>query len=232
MAPRCWPHGTRPMEPRRSTCWPDLGPRATRPDRGGSAGRERRLVGLGQVVKSPLTFKRPSDPFFHREAMPDEIELHVYEPPGAEETYGPGGFAGEVARQLAEKERRVQLERGVPERDVRVSGDDRPRRAGSMRRFFGADNVKAASPFDTFPMPKKKCYLREVLCGSPEVLKHELALIAEFRIDYREARKELLAGHDPVFPAGTYALRRWAGVKVAKAPPPVDYDEIEHLAAA
>lgn len=182
------------------------------------------LIITPDMIGQTLIFQRPNDPFFRRESMPDEIELHIHEPSGAEEVYGPGGFAAAVTKDLAELEAEHSPE--FPKDSCRSESPSTP-----TPGFLGAAAVQSTNPFDTAPMPKKTCYLRKIISSKKNVVKYELALRCAFRADYREARKCLLAGGDPVFPAGTYALRRWAGVRVADPPPPPNYHELELLAA-
>ena len=219
------------------------------------------------MIGKTLTFRRPDLPFFRTKkgrAMPEEIQLTIHEPPGAAEIYGPGGYAGELARRLAEEEVKIQLERAGLEAETpprpggqRAAGTMRGRigtaapttplppgqragwkrelRAGGnstdhARGFLGLNKLFDTDPLSPTKTPEIKGYLREVVCNDPERLVFELGELQEFRrLHHRARRAKASRKRGVVFPAGTYALRLYYGVKVA---PPANDDELFATALA
>ena len=206
------------------------------------------------MIGKTLTFRRPDLPFFRStrrgRRMPEEIKLTIAEPPGAEAAYGPGGYAREVARRLAEAERKIQLERSgsAHEGADRVAGTMRGLVGASAREpaspeafatrppttpvrgFLGRDKIFQTDPLSPTPAPESRGPLREIICYDPARRSLELTALQDFRIAYRRAQTALSNGkRRVVFPAGTYALRLHYGVKTA--PPPVDDERVERALA-
>ncbi len=194
------------------------------------------------LIGETLTFKRPAHPFFRDgggRALPDELELHIHEPPGAEEVFGPGGYATEVARRLAEREREIQRDRA----EAVGANHTHSRRDGTMRGLVGQSASRPSEPsqrpadapmagflspnklfatdrLSPTPFPTGRGPLKEVICSDPALEKLLLDDLGDFRAAYRKASEKLRAGKRTVFPPGTYALRLYRGVKVD--PPPDD----------
>ena len=154
------------------------------------------------MIGTTLTFERPDHPFFRKgegASMPLSIDLHIHEPPEVVAIHGPGWFKEQVTALLAKREAKFQ--------------------AKYHGRFLGAERVAATDPFRQTALEDKDRHDCEIVCGDEDLLKQALAELADFRIKYRVALERLRAGKKNVrFPAGTYALRRYYGAKVARPP--------------
>jgi hypothetical protein len=155
------------------------------------------------MIGTTQTYKRPDHPFFRTgdgNTMPLTIDLRIEEPPDAVAAHGPGWFKAQVTELLALREAELQ--------------------AHFNNKFLGATAAAAVDPRRQAKTPDDKGMRNcEIICGDLELLKVVLAALAEFRIQYKKALERLRRGDKKVrFPAGTYALRRYYGVKVD--PPP------------
>jgi len=151
------------------------------------------------VRGTPMKATRPKHFFREDGPMPAELELELGLP---EHFEGKEAFLAELERRIAQVEEQCARERMKSGRGVvgrrrimrqpwRDSPQSREPRRNLRPRFAGKD---AATRF---------------------------ALIernAEWRVAYRDARRDLLAGAPKLFPYGTYWLRRFVNVRVT--PPP------------
>ncbi len=243
------------------------------------------------MIGKKFVFERPDTPFFRTEegkAMPETQVLEVHEPPGAEAKYGPGGYAKEAAKLLAQSVRALQVERQkIADRENAQRAKERRRRRAARRKrrardahhshpkgtaresrgmrsvralqvekqkrvdkenpqrgrlraprrkrsardadhsktkgmataFRGIEAVHEMDKFTPIPRPKTT-RLQPVICSVKDVKRTRLAELRLFRTLYDEAVTKRIAGGNPLFPYGTYARRRWGGVRVAPGPTP------------
>jgi hypothetical protein len=145
-----------------------------------------------------LHARRPTHFFREGGTMPAEVTLHLTVPAELGE---PEAFRQEVAQGVAAVEHAQQQERAQTGR--RVIG-----RARVLRQSW-RDTPTSHAPRRTLnPRVAARSKWHRI-----EVLQRNKAFVAA----YRAARRDWLAGIAVVFPAGTYWLRRFAGVPVAAA---------------
>ena len=147
-----------------------------------------------RTVERPKVYFRPDGP------MPDQVQLKFEPPPHAE---GARDFYSAFCQQLAlraeelqaknQKERRTYLGK---RRIMKQSVYDRPRSAEPRRNLS----------------PRVACQHKWLRI---EALKRVKAFINAYREAYARWKQGV---RDTVFPPGTYALRRYAGVNCASAP--------------
>jgi hypothetical protein len=148
------------------------------------------------------TFKRPEGFFDEKGEMPDEVSLKLVRPPIFPELDDDALY-----RKLMEEVRRRELE---IQREFRQEN----------RRFMGL--IKLAHQSSTCA-PRR---FEERFAVTPHVAgPSKWSILAALQRDrewerqYAAARELWLAGEPAVFPAGTYWLRRFAGVDVAARAP-------------
>lgn len=148
------------------------------------------------------TFKRPEGFFDEKGEMPDEVSLTLVRPPIFPELADDALY-----RKLMDEVRRRELE---IQRDFRQQN----------RRFMGLIKLAQQS---TKSAPRR---FEERFTVTPHVAgPSKWSILAELQRDrdwerqYAAARELWLAGEPAVFPAGTYWLRRFAGVDVAAQAP-------------
>ena len=145
------------------------------------------------------TYKRPEKFFGDRSELPDEVSLTLVRPPIFRELDGEALYE-RLAVAVREKERQFQAEH-------RAKG----------RRFMGVKKLvqqrwsRAVKTFEErFKLTPK------VAASSKWRRLAQLQRNREWEREYAAARALWLAGEPAVFPAGTYWLRRFAGVAVAE----------------
>jgi putative transposase len=148
----------------------------------------------GQAVQRPTVFFREEGP------MPAWAELRFVPPPFAAQDSE--RYECEVAKEVARRERQ--------------SGHEL---ANSGRRFLGVKAILAQDPFaspDTVE-PRRRPSPR-IGAKDPAVRVAALLRLKQFVAEYRGLYRRWRNGErDVVFPAGTYALRVYAGVACAMA---------------
>jgi hypothetical protein len=157
---------------------------------------------IGWRFGETRTFKRPDEFFDEDGDMPEEVSLTLVRPAIFSEL-DDDAFYDKLMDEVRTRELEVQ-------RSVRAQG----------RRFMGPCklarqhwNRKAQSFEERFTITPK-----HAASSRAQVLK-EVQRDREWERDYAAARALLLAGKPAVFPAGTYWMRRFAGVDVvAQAP--------------
>lgn len=148
----------------------------------------------------PLVVERPKGFFRDAGPMPETVTLAVRTPRTCSD-----------ARAWAER--------------VRAAVQGRERRARELRLeagtgVVGRKNILRAAAHERPKTREPRRELRPHLgCLSRERLVRERAALRQFRADYAEARRRLLAGvRGVLFPVGTFLLPRTVGVRVAAAP--------------
>jgi len=158
---------------------------------------------IGWRFGETRTFKRP-DWFFDEKngEMPEEVSLTLVRPPI---------FAALDDNALYEK---LMCE----VRRCEVEVQQRLRR--ECRRFIGLKKL-ALQPWSRAPKSFEERFrvTPKVAAGSKWLAVAELQRNREWERQYAAARTLWLAGESAVFPAGTYWLRRFAGVEVAAQAP-------------
>jgi putative transposase len=146
------------------------------------------------------TFRRPSW-FFKKDQMPATVELtltrpHVFEELSDDELYE--RIEAEVRR--VEREVQAQFRR-------------------TSRKFVGPEKLLTVR-YDRVPKSFEERFkvTPRVAASCPRKRLVQLQRDREWEQQYALARAQLLAGGDPVFPAGTYQLRRLARVAVGDQP--------------
>ena len=142
-------------------------------------------------------FRRPGCLFDPEGGMPEVVTLTLERPP--------------IHLRMSDEELYETLMGAVWEQEREYQG--KLRRAG--RRFMGVEKVqrqawtRVARSFE-----ERFTQTPGIATGSKWLLLAELQRDREWERKYAKARAELLAGRRAVFPAGTYWLRRFAGVTV------------------
>lgn len=148
-----------------------------------------------------MSFRRPNG-FFDDEHtdLPKRIEVTIVRP--TLEKMSPAEFDKQVADSRRTRELRKHAE--MRDKRRRFMGEHRVARQRWSQRPPSAEPRFAAAP----RVSSRSRWARIV----------QLRRNANWDEAYADARKKRLRGEDPVFPAGTYALRRRAGVRVASPP--------------
>jgi hypothetical protein len=148
------------------------------------------------ITGKPLRATRPKHFFAEDSTLPDEIELHLRIPPEL----------GDHDEIVAEVKRRVE----------EFEASEAARRAETGQRVLGRNAVMRQSWNKSPTNRKLRRGLRPTIAAKDLSARLEaIQRKREFVRDYREARRAMLAGTPIPFPAGTYWLRRFAGVAVA-----------------
>lgn len=95
--------------------------------------------------------------------------------------------------------------------------------AARNQKFLGAKKVLKQPRSWRPKKPPLRCrYRLSFICRNPDFRKKELEALKLFRLEYREAFEAFRSGdRDVVFPAGTFKMRRDAGVNCVESPPPL-----------
>ena len=154
----------------------------------------------GRTVRSGRAI-RPKTAFFRRSKLPTSVDFKLTIPPALAHLR-PEAFRQELGRRVAEAEARIVA-------DARKAG----------KRFLGVRNLLR---LDRFSAPGKN---RERLGDrvptiadrDPERRRARIRALQDFRRAYAKARDEWIRGLGEVlFPAGTFKLRGYPGVKVGQ----------------
>lgn len=150
-----------------------------------------------------MTVERPCAFFADDGTMPETVELR-FEVPEAllEEGIETARARISEAVEMKEKEARARIEAA----------------GGSFR---GADRVRKSSPYSRAKAFEQRHELnpRYASAGDQEALQAAVERDVEFAMRYGASRERWLAGdRDVIWPAGTYAMRRWHGVRCADPP--------------
>jgi hypothetical protein len=202
-----WTH-QKPCDPRRPTddeTLVDLVYTLTNPVKAGLVKWARQWPGfttIGWRFGETRTFKRPDGFFDENGDMPEEVSLTLVRPP--------------IFLELDDNALYAKLMEAVRQRELEIHRSMRAK----GRRFMGLRklarqrwNCEAKSFEERFTIAPKHAgsSKRQVLV--------EIGRDREWERQYAAARALMLAGKPAVFPAGTYWLRRFAGVEVAAQAP-------------
>jgi len=147
----------------------------------------------------PMCAPRPAHFFRDTGPMPEEIVLHLVIPP-----------------ELGDPD---ELRRVLRERVAKVEDHFAKLRARTGRRVLGRQRVRRQSWRDSPTTHEPRRNLRPRVAARSAWARIETLLRdRKFEAEYAHARAAWLAGLAVVFPAGTYWLRRFAGVAVAPWP--------------
>jgi hypothetical protein len=148
-------------------------------------------------------FKRPGWFFDAEGEMPEVVTLTLHRPP--------------VFRELSDDALSDKLAVAVRKHERSVQAQLR----AANRRFMGQEKVRLQH-WNAVARSYEERFTQAPRVAASSVWLRLAALDRdrEWERTYAAAREELLAGGDPVFPAGTYWLRRYAGVRVADRGPP------------
>jgi len=143
--------------------------------------------------------KRPDVYFSEDGSMPNEVQLNI-EPPPQFQSIGFKAYEQQVAAMLeqeAQKKAEEMLSLG--------------------RSFMGVKKIRHQDPYDNPTSREKRFGINPKIAAKNKWLRIEaIQRHKEFQKQYRAALARWRAGdRNVVFPAGTYALRIYAGVKCA-----------------
>ena len=148
------------------------------------------------------TFRRPKWFFDASGEMPDEVSLTLVRPPIFPELDDDALFE-KLAVAVREKERELQA---------------KWRRLG--RQFLGLRKLARQDPNQAARSREERFTITPQVAASSKWSRlAQLQRNREWEREYAAARGRWRAGQAAVFPAGTYWLRRFAGVTVAQHPP-------------
>lgn len=161
----------------------------------GASSLAQNLTGTKLVVRRPRHF-------FRGEGLPDQLELAFVRPPGCEHL-SQQDFASLLRERIAVVEQAAAAERA--EKGTRILG-----RKTVLGQRFGESPARA----------EQRGKLSPRVAGRNERARIEyLERLKEWLGAYKKAWLQLAAGvRDVLFPAGTWALRRHAGVCCAPVP--------------
>lgn len=151
-----------------------------------------------------ITVARPRAFFADDGTMPDTVELRFEMPEALLERHGLEAAQARIAEAVEAKERKAHAE-------VAAAGWS----------FKGADRVLKLSPYSRAKTFEARHQLnpRYASAGDHEALNAAIERDGVFAVQYASARERWLAGErDVVWPAGTYAMRRWHNVRCADPP--------------
>jgi hypothetical protein len=178
----------------------------TNPPKSGLVKRGHRWPGLttaGKKFGDVMRFERP-DQFFDPEndAVPNAVEIRIVRP--------------RIREKLSDDELQAVLDEAVRERELKAA---RKMRA-QHRRFLGESRIRRQK------WNRTASSYNERYTQTPSVsARNKWARIAalqrnaDWDAEYARAYEAKRAGKDVEFPHGTYAMHRFAGARVAQAPP-------------
>ena len=171
---------------------------ATSAQKQASAARRRGGWRFGET----RTFKRPDWFIDATGDMPEEVSLTLVRPPIFPELDDDALYT-KLMEAVRERERKIH-------RSMRAQG----------RKFMGVRKLARKSWKCTAQTFEERFTIAPKHAGSSKKqVEAELGREREWKRQYAAARELLLAGKPAVFPAGTYWLRRFAGVDVAAQAP-------------
>jgi hypothetical protein len=150
------------------------------------------------VNGTALHATRPRHFFRADGTMPEEVTLTLTIPP---ELGRPEAFIAEIRSGVEAVEKEM-----------------RELRSRTGKRILGRKAILQQSWRDSPKTEKPRRGLRPRFAGPVDVRVPALLAFRAFLAAYREAREELRAGHEALFPAGTYWLARHVAVRVATSP--------------
>lgn len=147
-------------------------------------------------VRPPQMVNRPPVFFQEEGKMPDQAELKLTRPP--------------ICEDMDDVELATELKNRVLEREAQ----ERRKRKLKGKKFLGRRKVLSQSPFGRPRSRAPRRGLNPRVAGGDKWRRIEsLQRLKQFWIDHRDAFRRWRGGdRDVVFPAGTYALRVYAGV--------------------
>jgi REP element-mobilizing transposase RayT len=150
-----------------------------------------------QLATGKLVARRPKVFFRDSGEMPEAVELELTVPPGFASA---AEFRDCVTRALRSLEKQIRRER-----------------AAEQRPFLGRAKILAQKPFARPPPGEPRFRLNPRVAAEDTWKRIEaLARVVEFQQEYRERWNRRQAGErNVVFPAGTYHLRVFHGVRCA-----------------
>jgi putative transposase len=177
----------------------------TNPVKAGLVKRGRLWPGfttIGWRFGETRTFKRPDWFFDESGRMPEEVSLTLVRPP--------------IFSKLDDTELYERLMAEVSAREVEIQRELREK----GRRFMGLRKL-AKQHWNRAPQSYEERFTAtpKYAASSKWLVLSELQRDRRWERQYAAARELLRAGKPAVFPAGTYWMRRFAGVTVARQPP-------------
>lgn len=170
-----------------------------------NGGRWPGFTTYGWKFGETRTFKRP-DWFFDPENpnLPDQVDITLTRPKDVLPELDDEQFYDELMRQIRVRETEIQAH--MREGNRRFKGERK-----ILKQHW---NRHATTPEARFKVAKR------VRDRDPKRVRAALARDKAWRLLYADARRRMLAGETDVeFPFGTWRMARFAGVKVANAPP-------------
>ena len=168
--------------------------------------RGRRWPGLttaGKKFGDVMRFERPKT-FFdeNNTAIPEAVEVRIVRP--------------KVRMELSDEQLQAELDEAVRERETKAARKAR----SEHKRVLGEDRIRRQKWNRTASSYTER-YTTTPKVSSRSKWSRIAALQrnAAWDADYAAAYEARRAGKDVEFPHGTYAMRRFAGVRVAQAPP-------------
>ncbi|MGE0709544.1 MAG: transposase [Planctomycetota bacterium] len=142
-----------------------------------------------------------------RSTLPEAASYTVHRPPGYEH--------------LSDDELRAHFRQLL---DARLTALHAERQEQGFRRYLGREGVLAQRSSDTPPGGTRPSFGRNprIACKDKERRIGEILRLQDWRRRYRAALEEWNRKnyYDAVFPEGTYAMARFHGARVERAPPP------------
>jgi len=161
----------------------------------GATSLDATLRGRAVIARRPTHFFRPDGP------MPEDITLDLVRAPGFEHL-GPGEFSALLIERIGAVEQSAATTR-------RQTGLSIKGVSAVLAQPWSAQPDTEASRHELNPRVASRNIWRRI-----ETIRRNKAFVAA----YRAARDMLLAGAEAIFPAGTYWLRRFAGISCEHLP--------------
>ena len=159
---------------------------------------------VADIGTRTIRVKRPEAFFTEDGSMPEWVELRFEMPEALLEESGLDGAQARIADAVETQEKKAR---------ARIEAEG--------RSFKGRDRVLRSSPYARARTFEQRHELnpRYASAGDDEALDTAVARDKEFAERYRASRERWLAGErDVIWPAGTYAMRRWHHVPCADPP--------------
>lgn len=151
---------------------------------------------VNDIGERTIEVQRPRAFFAEDGTMPLEVELSFVWPEVLVETYGVEQARSRIAASVEAHEARA-----------------RTSAAAKGWAFKGAERVRNGSPYSRAKTLEDHRRLNPRYAGNAQAIESAIARDASFRERYARVRERWLAGErDVVWPAGTYAMKRWHGV--------------------
>lgn len=154
-------------------------------------------TGVNDIGERTLRIERPAAFFADDGSMPEVVELPLVLPEVVMHTYGVKQARERIADAVARHEAAGHAEA-----------------AAKGWSFKGAERVLKGSPYSRAKTLEDRRRINPRYAGDREAIGAAVARDATFRERYAAARERWLAGdRDVVWPAGTYAMKRWHRVR-------------------